>query len=482
MISIIIPVYNVQDYLEEMLKSVLNQSLKRQQYKLIVVDDCSTDKSSKILEKYQDQIDALITTEQNVGPGRARNLALAKVTSYYVMFVDSDDILEYNALEKLLEPFEKIEDLQISTGNYVRFTGERITKCINEKLFEKKRVTNLVKTPELIYELTAWNKMYLTSFLRQINFKFIEDMLYEDLYPILHALDKADNIAIISDVVYRWRVRLNNTSITQNKHNLDNISDRLEVLKMMQDYVENKDAGIKNCFEQRSVIDLSYYFANMQNVDDNYLEYIGANVVPFLKTLDYKNIEAFNGYREITGKVEKRRYAQIIEGLECFKRRGKVKFAIFLEDDNLINNKKVSKLKFECRFIVIGHLGTNENIEYYSDFSEIKDLLNYFIIEQEYFLGYKQINYLGEIIDLRMFNLVNFHDKGFKDKVVISESQEGIFLSLLSNSNSMSGLRLKSLKGFNGLLIHANFFYKNFDIILRFKNSKLVYKFYEKLR
>ncbi len=481
MISIIIPVYNVQDYLEEMLKSVLNQSIKRQQYKLIIIDDCSTDNSSKILEKYEDQIDILITTEQNVGPGRARNLALAKVTSYYVMFVDSDDILEYNALEKLLEPFEEIEDLQISTGNYVRFTGERITKCVNEKLFEKKRVTNLVKTPELIYELTAWNKMYLTSFLRQINFKFIEDMLYEDLYPILHALDKADNIAIISDVVYRWRVRLNNTSITQNKQSLDNISDRLEVLKMMQDYVRNKDEGIKKCFEQRIVIDLSYYFTNMQNVDDNYLEYIDENVVPFLKTLDYKNIEAFNGYREITGKVEKRRYAQITEGLECIKRRGKIKFAIFLEDDNLINNKKVSKLKFECRFIVIGQ-GTNENVEYYNDFSKIRDLLNYFIIEQKYFLGYKQINYLGEIIDLRMVNLVHFQDKGLKDKEEISESQEGIFLSLLSNSNSMASLSKESLKGFNGLLTHANFLYKNSDIIFKFKNSKLVYKLYEKLR
>ena len=99
-VSVIIPIFNVEKYLKKSLDSVVNQTLK--EIEIIAIDDGSTDNSLNILKEYQNTDDRIIIFEQeNKGPGEARNLALNHVKGEYVFFLDSDDWIELNTLEKL---------------------------------------------------------------------------------------------------------------------------------------------------------------------------------------------------------------------------------------------------------------------------------------------------------------------------------------------------------------------------------------------
>ena len=97
-ISIIIPVYNVEEYLEQTIESILNQTLK--DFELILIDDGSTDSSQDILKRYSDEYDKIkVMYQKNSGPSRARNRGIEAATGEYITFADSDDILPYNSLE-----------------------------------------------------------------------------------------------------------------------------------------------------------------------------------------------------------------------------------------------------------------------------------------------------------------------------------------------------------------------------------------------
>ena len=103
-LSIVIPIYNAEKYLEECLESVINQEVLSGKYEIICIDDGSTDNSNLILEKYNKQIDNLTVFHQNnsgVSVARNRGLELAKGT--YIWFVDADDFTSKNAIELLLQ-------------------------------------------------------------------------------------------------------------------------------------------------------------------------------------------------------------------------------------------------------------------------------------------------------------------------------------------------------------------------------------------
>ena len=103
-ISVVIPVYNVEKYLQQCLDSIVNQTLE--EIEIICVNDCSTDNSSKILEEYsaKDERIRIISKEKNEGPGPARNRGMEDLNGDYVSFIDSDDfIIQNTAYEKLYE-------------------------------------------------------------------------------------------------------------------------------------------------------------------------------------------------------------------------------------------------------------------------------------------------------------------------------------------------------------------------------------------
>lgn len=133
LVSIITPIYNAQDYLDECIRSVLNQSYKN--WELILIDDCSTDNSLVIVDGYLHDIRIkLIQNEVNLGPAETRNRGLKLCLGEYITFLDSDDFFSEYKLERQVN-FMRDKRLLMSHGNYYfcSLSGEIIKEVITDK-------------------------------------------------------------------------------------------------------------------------------------------------------------------------------------------------------------------------------------------------------------------------------------------------------------------------------------------------------------
>lgn len=148
-VSIILPIYNSEKYIESTLKSVLKQTYT--DWELIIVNDCSTDRSMEIVERFKNEKFIIIENTENLGPGISRNRGIEKATGRYIAFIDSDDIWDENKLEYQLK-FMKDKDIEFSFSAY-----ERI-KSKNDKYIRKVEVPSVIK-----YEDLLKNTIILTS-------------------------------------------------------------------------------------------------------------------------------------------------------------------------------------------------------------------------------------------------------------------------------------------------------------------------------
>ena len=196
-VSIIIPVYNTEEYLEECLDSVLNQTLK--DIEIICIDDKSSDKSLDILLEYakKDNRLKLIQHKENKGQSIARNTALKQVNGEYISFLDSDDKLDLDACEKLYD-FTKDTKQDVILYNIVRFNEKKVQESeLHIKSENNIKKTNLLENPDLIYYTTC-NKFIKTSFLVENNLEFV-DRLYEDIFFSMQVLTKTKSIGVYND-------------------------------------------------------------------------------------------------------------------------------------------------------------------------------------------------------------------------------------------------------------------------------------------
>lgn len=178
-ISIIVPVYNVEKYLDKCLESLVNQTLK--DIEIIMVNDGSPDNSEKIIKKWMKSDKRIkLYNKENGGQASARNLGLSKVTGEYIAFVDSDDYVDINAYENLYQKASS-DNLDIVLFNYyLDYGDDNIVK--NKKIFQEDRMISskeyMLSTPSPV------NKIFKREFLEKINFKFPEGFIYEDLAAI----------------------------------------------------------------------------------------------------------------------------------------------------------------------------------------------------------------------------------------------------------------------------------------------------------
>lgn len=194
-VMLIIPVYNVGDYLTECIESILNQKTKYS-YTALFVNDGSTDKSQDILNSYKTHKKIKIIHQTNHGVSEARNVGLREIVGKYVMFVDADDILANDAIEKLLDvAYENSAD--IVEGSFVSFDSKGKKNC-----FYHVDDLKTVKSTDLFGY--AWGKIISSEILKNICFP--SGYLYEDtiMSTIIHPLSR--KTCTISDVVYFYRL------------------------------------------------------------------------------------------------------------------------------------------------------------------------------------------------------------------------------------------------------------------------------------
>ncbi len=208
-ISIIVPVYKVENYLEKCINSILEQTFT--DFELILVDDGSPDGSGQICDIYA-TIDRRVRVihQENGGLSAARNAGLESATGRYIGFIDSDDYIHPKMYEKLYEALQKNKaDLSICNYNYVDNYGNIdsekqrkdhiVTEVLNrEKAFEK--IDPLVEGYS--FYVTAWNKLYKRELFK--NIKFLKGHVHEDEYIVHHIFSRCSKIAVIEDPLYMY--------------------------------------------------------------------------------------------------------------------------------------------------------------------------------------------------------------------------------------------------------------------------------------
>ena len=206
MISVIIPVYNVEKYITECINSLLNQTYKN--IEIIVVDDGSTDNSYKILQKLSKKHQSIrLFHKANGGVSSARNYALKYVNGEYVSFIDADDYLEPEAYEILIK---NIKNNDLITFNWNQIYVDKIIKCgmnQNEKMNNKKALETCIK-PEDSFLGYLWNKLFKSEIIFKNNLKFNEKIsICEDQLFVIDYLSYCKNIISITKPLYNYRMR-----------------------------------------------------------------------------------------------------------------------------------------------------------------------------------------------------------------------------------------------------------------------------------
>lgn len=222
-LDIIVPAYNVENYIKDCIDSILKQKT-HYSYKVIIVDDGSTDYTGAVVDKYRTRKEVFVIHQKNKGLSAARNAGLEQSTSKYVMFVDSDDCLPPHAVEKLLITAEK-EDADLVQGSYQNFKQFRWLKKI------------YVQKEGLIYndfdlKGHAWAKIFRRTLFEKVQFPekylFEDSLMHQIIYP--YATKKWG----IGDVVYERRINLNSITHTS-QGNPKSIDSLWVTLRLMDD-------------------------------------------------------------------------------------------------------------------------------------------------------------------------------------------------------------------------------------------------------
>ena len=243
LVTIVVPVYNVEKYIEQCLKSILAQSYKN--IEIICVDDCGQDNSIKIANKLkkEDSRIKIIKHRKNKGLGGARTSGLKHAKGEYLLFIDSDDWIEHNCVEKIVSTMNRtgidtawfkakywFEDLQqeadISFCSYFMNLPEGFIN-INE--------SNLSNFP-----LVTWNKAYRRDFLLKNNLKWEENTIFEDVEFYYRTFTKTSYIYLIDKFFYHYRQH-SNSIMSKNINNPESHKIISKILKQVYKYLNDSN-------------------------------------------------------------------------------------------------------------------------------------------------------------------------------------------------------------------------------------------------
>lgn len=220
LISIIVPVYNVEEYLYQCIESIISQDYKY--FELLLVNDGSTDHSLEICNFFSEKDDRIIViNKENGGLSSARNRGLEESKGMLITFVDSDDYIESNYLSLLYDALQN-SNSEISVGSYRRvdefeniyFDLELGSNCL---FTSEQALCNLFYQKNI--SVSACAKLYRRELFNKI--RFIEGKLYEDILTVPLLIEKSNRIVYLNDVILNYRVRSN--SITESGFNINSI-------------------------------------------------------------------------------------------------------------------------------------------------------------------------------------------------------------------------------------------------------------------
>ena len=244
-VSVIVPIYNVEEYLEKCLDSLVNQTLK--EIEIILVNDGSPDNSEKIVKKYEDKYkDKIIyIKKENGGQATARNLGLTYATGEYITYVDSDDWIELDMFKTMYDTAKKKNADLVTCDSYIVNDGVKT-------VFSKNTDEKEIKKSFILNESGPWGKIIKKSILIDNKIHFPEIRAYEDI-AIMPSLMLYSNVIVhISKPMYNYLIRAGST-MKQTKY-----SDKLEQIFFSLKYLEDTFIKEQKYIEYKTELEYLY--------------------------------------------------------------------------------------------------------------------------------------------------------------------------------------------------------------------------------
>lgn len=211
--SIIIPIYNGEQYIKNCLDSIYQQGLGEDDFEVICVNDASTDHTGDVISNYacSHYNLKLITHENNRRQGGARNTGIKVAKGDYILYIDADDTFEPNALPSLKKELEKYKGIDILKFDHLLIKDSIIKMCIavsdNQDVMSGREFLKRNSIPWV-----PWLCAYRRSFLVDNNLFFEENILFEDADYVIDCIRHADSIKYVPVIVYQYRVYNTQTS------------------------------------------------------------------------------------------------------------------------------------------------------------------------------------------------------------------------------------------------------------------------------
>ena len=271
-LSIIVPVYNVQEYLSECLESLV--ALDIDKYEIIVIDDGSTDNSKEVMEFYEKKYSNLINIyfQKNSGLSATRNRGINLAKGDYVVFIDSDDYIFKNQFQNIWNEVE-IYKSDVCVGNLARITDGVITNDlppsrISNKLIQRKNIDGneyMSLSYDYVtndFKVEAVTKFYKKSFLIDNNLYFREGILHEDTLFFMRTMLEAKTVSYFNEVFYGYRMRSGSIMHSINKKNYISVwKIALELYDLL--HMVSKEAMIPYC---SMIVNLIYEASKLDGV------------------------------------------------------------------------------------------------------------------------------------------------------------------------------------------------------------------------
>ena len=287
MISIIVPVYNVEKYLQDCLDSILNQTFS--DFELILVDDGSTDRSGEICDEAQKNDSRVrVIHQSNGGLSRARNAGTKLARGEYIAYIDSDDVVHPDYLRLLLNNLLE-SHADVSVCRYVRFKDkapfEKEAEPASLTVISGNEAVELIVGAHLRYMITAWGKLYASELKDLLIYP--EGKFHEDEFVTYKVFHQSNKVAVTACPLYGYRQNPNSITHFYSPRHLDGLEGIAESMNWLKGKGED-DLSALAAKRYLLNIEIQWYKAKKGRMDR-----------PFLNSLVKRHENFYISHREI---------------------------------------------------------------------------------------------------------------------------------------------------------------------------------------
>lgn len=310
-ISIIVPIYNAEKYLNKCIDSLVNQTKKELEF--ILINDGSTDSSEDIIKSYKDKRIKYFKNK-NQGIGKTRNFGIDKATGKYLMFLDSDDYLDINACEKLYNKAIK------EKSDLVVFDFYRVEETLKEVTINNFKSSSLKENPNLLLDINLGpcNKLIKRELIDKNNTRFNEELKYEDTPFVTEIIKNANKISKLNEYLHYYVIHSNSETTVRDER----VFDIIKIVDLVRKQFKGKDY-IKEDLNKLTVRIITNYTIQqrMQNDKKVGMEFIDKAFAYLKKEVpDYKNNKYYEERTVLKRTIEK---SKLLTKIYCLQYRKK---------------------------------------------------------------------------------------------------------------------------------------------------------------